>query len=159
MAEGPPETPEEHEAWFETLASRRDQRIFTVTSRFEDKPVGVCGLYRIEPVHKHAELGFYMSPDGGRSTGVAVETELLLLDHALGAMGLCRLWCRVLSVSPQVIALHERFGFKVEGRLRAHFRTRGGLCDVVLLGILAEEFSAVQSGIARLVEQFAERSC
>jgi RimJ/RimL family protein N-acetyltransferase len=157
MADGPLETPEQHRAWFDGLGGRADQRVFTVAHPDTDEPLGVAGLYDIAPSQGVARWGFYLADGAARLSGVAVEAELLLLDHAFGALGLRRLWCSVLASNAQVVSLHRRFGFVVEGTLRQHRRTRGGDDDVVVLGLLRDEFATARIAVERTLAALAER--
>lgn len=67
-------------------------------------------------------------------------------------MSRCIEWCRskgahkvTLEVWPhnsRAIALYQRFGFAVEGRLRRHYRRRSGeLWDAVVMGLVLDESS------------------
>ena len=54
--------------------------------------------------------------------------------------GCHRLHARCLSANIPAIRLFEKAGFTREGVLRRHMMTRDGLMDVLLFGMLKEEF-------------------
>ena len=155
LAEGPPETSEQHEAWFEGLGRSAEQRIFAIAAVATDEVVGACGLYQLRPDHGHAEWGFYLGDVSTRMSGAGVEAELALLDFAFEEEGLSRLWCRVLASQDRVVSMHRRFGFQVEGTLRRHFRGPAGFEDVVLMGILRDEYTATRPAVASLLDRLA----
>jgi RimJ/RimL family protein N-acetyltransferase len=59
-------------------------------------------------------------------------------------MGLDRLWCEVLAFNDRVVAIHEKFGSRVEGVLRQHIRKNGEVHDVVRMAVLSEEWPAIR---------------
>jgi RimJ/RimL family protein N-acetyltransferase len=158
MAEGPPETPLQHEAFFASLAQRRDRQIFAIASAKTDAVLGVADLYEISPAHRRAGFGLYTGPSStARLSGISVEAELLLLDYAMGSLGLERVWGRVLSTHAHVVSMHQRFGFQVEGVLRRHRRVGEAFVDVIMVGLLAGDYARARPAIAETLELLAAR--
>lgn len=155
LADNVPETLAQQRAWFERLQWRHDQEIFSIKDVNDETVLGVCGLYNIAPYHEHAEWGFYIGADKARNSPVAIETELLLLDHAFADRRLRRVWCRVLASNLHVLSLHGRFGFSTEGILREHAKTRRGFEDVVLMGILAAEYEVARRRVSAVLGHFS----
>lgn len=158
MADGPGETALQHEAFFASLPECGDRKIFAIADARTDDVLGVADLHEIRPAHLCAAFGLYTAQAGkARLNGVAVEAELLLLDYALGPLGLERVWGRVLSTNAHVVSMHQRFGFQVEGILRRHRRVGDTGVDVVIVGLLAEDYARARPAIVEVLERLAAR--
>lgn len=138
---------DEHAAWVASLQGNAGQRAWVV--RYDDRIEGLVSLGAIRPQQKSAEWAFYLSP-AMQGQGVGGVVEFLLLDEAFGRAGLEKLNCEVLATNPKVVAMHQKFGFAVEGTRRANVIKDGVRTDVVLLGILAAEWQAARPRFARL---------
>jgi UDP-4-amino-4,6-dideoxy-N-acetyl-beta-L-altrosamine N-acetyltransferase len=134
---------DEHRAWFERLHDDDSRQYFI----FERDGVarGVVGFTQISRASRRASWAFYASPDAPRGTGSLM--EFCALEHAFSELALHRLDCEVLDFNLAVVRLHQTFGFKVEGTLRAHHFDGTRYCDVVLLGILEEEWDQQRGSI------------
>lgn len=128
---------EEHLAWWERTSSRSDQVYFMYER--DDVPMGIVAFTQIDPANANSSWAFYAAPDAARGTGSRM--EYLALEHAFGQMRLHKLHCEVLAFNAPVVALHQKFGFMIEGRLREHHHLEGDYVDIVRLGILASEWA------------------
>ncbi|WP_426574531.1 GNAT family N-acetyltransferase [Aquihabitans sp. McL0605] len=88
--------------------------------------------------HRVAEVGCVVGP-AARGRGVAVEAFGLLVDWALGPLGLARLQVFVAADNPGGLRLSERTGFRREGVLRSYGEHDGGRFDAIVLARLAED--------------------
>jgi RimJ/RimL family protein N-acetyltransferase len=95
--------------------------------------------------------GSYPCPDA--PAGVSLIIELAGLGYAFETLGMRRLHCEVLSGNQQIINLHKKAGFTQEGCLRQARQTPRGLEDVIIFGMLDEEWPSARN---RLQAQAAE---
>jgi ribosomal-protein-alanine N-acetyltransferase len=103
--------------------------------------IGTATLFRIEREHRRAELGFAIgSAWWGRGFGAAAVS--LLVEHAFGSLGLCRLEADVDPRNTPSLRLLDRFGFRREGLLRERYRVAGEVQDSVILGLLDRDWRA-----------------
>lgn len=72
--------------------------------------------------------------------GYATEAVGLLLDFMFGERRYHRCEAGVYSFNEPSLALHRRLGFREEGRLRDHEFSAGRHHDLVLFGVLADEW-------------------
>ena len=89
--------------------------------------------------HRRATVSFWVAPQA-RGRGVATEAVRLGAAWAFERLGLQRL---ELYVEPENVAslrVTERCGFSREGLLRSHFVRHGERRDVLVYGLLAEEW-------------------
>lgn len=76
--------------------------------------------------------------------GYASEAILLLLRYMFEERRYQKCTAEVFDYNPGSIALHERLGFQLEGRLRRMRYTQSQFYDIVVFGMTAEEFAASQ---------------
>jgi len=104
--------------------------------------IGSVGLMNIDQRNRDAELGILIGRPDDWGKGFGTEAALLMLRHGFEEMNLHRIHLRVYDYNVRGIKSYVKLGFKEEGRLRqAHFR-HGGWHDIVIMGILADEFFA-----------------
>ncbi len=75
--------------------------------------------------------------------GYAAEAIRLVLRYYFQELGYHKAIAEVYAFNEPSISLHENLGFKQEGRLRDMIYTGGEHHDVLVFGMLAEEFGAV----------------
>ncbi len=131
---------EEHLAWWGRTSSRSDQ-VYFMYERV-GVPMGVIGFTQIDSANANSSWAFYAAPDAARGTGSRM--EYLALEHAFSQMSLHKLHCEVLAFNAPVVALHQKFGFAIEGRLREHHDLDGDYVDIIRLGILASEWAGTR---------------
>ena len=142
--------------WFEGLMNRDNVYSYIICTH-SDKPIGVISLDPIDWRNRNAEWGFYLAEVSYRGRGHGVEAEYLLLKHAFLHLNLERLYCKVLANHHDVIALHQRFNFQREGTLRRHVYCDGGYQDLMLMGLMRDEFLEVVNQIEEVIEKVASR--
>ncbi len=87
----------------------------------------------------NAEIGYWLaSAHEGR--GLVTRAGARFLDHAFGKLGLRRVTIRAAEPNERSRAVARRLGFTEEGLLRQSGRTGAGYEDMVVYGILAEEW-------------------
>lgn len=138
-------SPEEHMAWWERTSGRQDRQYFMYER--DGVPMGIVGLTDIDLVNGNCSWAFYADANAARGTGSRM--EYLALEHVFGALCLRKLHCEVLAFNVSVIALHQKFGFQIEGKFREHHVVDGENVDILRLGLLAPEWTAKREEMYR----------
>jgi RimJ/RimL family protein N-acetyltransferase len=101
--------------------------------------IGLIGLYRVDMLHKNAEVGFWLGRDYW-GQGITKEAIRLILRYAFDEIGFERIFARVMH--PNKVSLHllESLGFKREGTMRKAVFKDGIWLDFIWLAMLKEEF-------------------
>ena len=141
---------DEHKSWWARTKSREDQCYFMY--ELEGQPLGIVGFNGMDRVNKNSSWAFYASPEAPKGTGSKM--EVLALNEAFSVLDLHKLHCEVLAFNTPVIALHQKFGFQVEGVFREHHVVDGQFTDIYRLGILRREWLSVRDEI---VEKIANK--
>ncbi|WP_435177996.1 GNAT family N-acetyltransferase [Halorussus sp. AFM4] len=134
-----PQTREQVEEFYEEFVAADNGDADFVVCDEDGDPVGEVSLFRTE--HDRGEVAYWLVPEA-RGEGYATEAVSLLLDYAFETSGRHRVHARVVDFNEPSRALVERLGFTEEGRLRDHVFLEGEYRDVVLFGLLREEWRA-----------------
>jgi RimJ/RimL family protein N-acetyltransferase len=116
---------------------------FAITLK-EGPLVGVVGLH-IEPLDRHAELGYWV----GRAYwnhGYCTEAARVLLWFAFSQLGLERVYAHYMARNPASGRVMEKLGMQREGCLRRHRYKWGQYEDLIVCGILREEYVDSETG-------------
>jgi UDP-4-amino-4,6-dideoxy-N-acetyl-beta-L-altrosamine N-acetyltransferase len=142
MFSPPPVSREQHLRWFAAMQARGDRQEFVILLAAQgDRGVGTIGLSNIDRARHRAEYGILIGEATARGQGVAQEASRLLLDYAFGPLALERVYLQMFADNTAAARLYERLGFVREGVLRGH-AVRDGLAeDVVVMGILKQEWA------------------
>lgn len=101
--------------------------------------VGSVSTFACSPRHGTFRYGVAVGA-AHRRRGYAREAIALLLRHYFGELRYQKATVSVYAFNEASLRLHERLGFREEGRLRRMVFTAGAHHDEVVLGLLAEEF-------------------
>jgi ribosomal-protein-serine acetyltransferase len=120
------------DGWHATLLERGDA-------------VGSVGLHYLDRTRGVTEIGYWLA-EGVQGRGLMTRTLRALLAHFFEGVGLAKV---VIGVTPENVrsaALPERFGFTLEGRIRAvHEGPDGSHGDLIFYGLLRDEWRATEA--------------
>jgi len=125
------------------LASRRSrskgrEAVFGIFHKRQDLLLGIIGL-TIDGAHHTAEMGYWVGvPYWGK--GYATEAARRIVRHGFEDLNLHKVWARYFKRNPASGRVLQKLGFHCEGCQRRHVLKNGRHEDVVLCGILQEEW-------------------
>ncbi len=105
--------------------------------------IGLVCLFHISPSIGQAESAKLLGEPGARGKGYAHEAAALLLAYAFELLQLRRVYLRTAGFNLHNIKLNEKIGYKFEGILRESEIFDDRRVDVVLMSMLAREFTSV----------------
>lgn len=132
------------QAWFERMAGIQatgTAHQFVVVHKGSGEVIGTCLLFRHDAASARAELGYVL----GRAHwghGFMAEALEALLDCAFGPLGLRRIEAEIDPRNTASLRLIARLGFTREGLLRQRWIAKGEAVDVVIHGLLRDEWRA-----------------
>lgn len=136
-----PETREQMESWYDnTVAEDNGAATFVVCEAGEDDPLGEASIFRVE--HDRGEIACWLLPDA-QGEGYGTEAISLLVEYAFETRGLHRVYGKTVAFNDDIHAVMDRLGFTEEGRMRDHLFLDGDYRDVVVYGLLREEWSGL----------------
>jgi RimJ/RimL family protein N-acetyltransferase len=133
----------QEERWFENLLDRMEKRevvMFTIETKDDEARIGNVSLFNINWKDRHAELGITIGNKACWNRGYGTDAMRTMLGLAFDEMNLHRVVLRVHADNARAIRAYEKVGFQHEGVLRESVFREGVYYDMVLMGILDEEF-------------------
>jgi RimJ/RimL family protein N-acetyltransferase len=131
---------QQHRSWAESVVRREDTVIFGVRTLADDRLIGYVQLAGIDPRARSAELRVRIGDLDWRARGVGYEACGLVLRHGFDDLNLRRIWAHCFATNVPVLRGAAGIGFRQEGTLRQNAYVGGEYVDVVVIGILREEF-------------------
>jgi UDP-4-amino-4,6-dideoxy-N-acetyl-beta-L-altrosamine N-acetyltransferase len=144
MYTDPQLTLDDQRRWFERVSRSERDRVWIIELLEGQRPVGVLSLSEIDRVNSRCSWAYYLGDTEVRGAGLAKSLELNVYAYVFDTLGLNKLCCEVFSFNDRVVALHEKFGSKVEGVMRQHICKNGEYFDVVRMGMLRSDWLAAR---------------
>lgn len=104
--------------------------------------IGSVRLWRISERNRSAMLTIFIGDRNCWSRGYGTEALRLVLRHAFTVMDLHRVELHVFDFNGRAIRAYEKAGFTREGTRREALIRSGRVHDILVMGILKEEFFA-----------------
>jgi RimJ/RimL family protein N-acetyltransferase len=127
------------EEW-EKEVEKRAAFNFAVRHKEDDRLIGLARLFRIEWTHAAGSLQIGIGDRTDRGKGCGTEALHMLLRYAFDELNLYRLSASAPEYNIGAIRFLERAGFVVEVRRRKALLRDGQRWDVVMLGLLRDEW-------------------
>jgi RimJ/RimL family protein N-acetyltransferase len=138
-----PISDEQQEAWWERTSRAADATWFGIEDirSGRGKLVGTCCLVDIDWVSRVAELRILIGAKEAWGHGLGTEACGLLVAFGFEHLNLGRIWLRALGSNGRAVHMCEKLGFVTEGKLRRGAFIQGATEDVVIMGLLREEWA------------------
>jgi len=121
------------------------QTAFRFVIEGEGKGMGSCALFHPDTTGQTCELGIGIGDRDYWARGCGRESIRLLLEYAFRYLNYRKVWLRVHATNERAIRAYRACGFVEEGRQRAQVWSNGAYDDLVLMGILREEWPGAGS--------------
>jgi len=126
--------------WYEYYMNNRDKNIRCSILDENDKLVGLVSLTNIDRLNQKAEFHIMIGDQNDRGKGIGSFATNEILKHAFYDMNLNRIELSVLKNNLRAINFYKKIGFKEEGINRQAIYKNGEFVDVIIMGILKEDF-------------------
>ena len=130
-----------HERWLKEKVATGQVRQFILLDE-TGRGIGSVYLRDIDMAARKAEMGIFIGEDAARGKGYGVEAVEAIVEYGFQALGLHRIYLRVLETNEKAIRVYERAGFRVEGVARDDVRIGSAYQSVVWMARLKEEREA-----------------
>ncbi len=105
--------------------------------------IGICALFNVDQTARTAELGITIGDKSAWGQGYGRSAITLLLNYAFTYHNLHKVTLRVNGRNERAIRAYRACGFVEEGRQRQQVWSSGSYDDLVYMGILRQEWTAV----------------
>jgi len=139
-----PMTEMSEEKFIEELGTTRARSdvLFVIEAKegASTKPIGNCGLHQIDSKDQNANFGIIIGEKDYWSKSYGTEAAKLVINYGFQQLNLHRIYSTAVAFNERSIKFHKKIGFREEGRLRQAMFKNGQYHDLVLFGILREEW-------------------
>ena len=144
MNDGIPYPPvlEEHRDFLKNIRSDQDGYIFAVETLEDLRMIGTIAVYGINWHHRYAHVGISLDPEV-HNQGYGTDAMKVLLRFIFEEMNLHKVKLTVFEFNSRAIRVYEKCGFRLEGRLREEIFRYGQYHDVLVMGLLREEYCSL----------------
>ena len=135
------------ESWVEQFAATPggfENAHFTIETK-DGRVIGDTGLFGVSAENREAYLGMMIGEKDCWSRGYGSDALRTLLRFAFQEMNLNRVALHVFDFNPRAIASYRKCGFAEEGRMRQAMYRDGEFHDIVMMGLLREEFEQLDA--------------
>ncbi|MDR1439882.1 MAG: hypothetical protein LBJ10_07710 [Clostridiales bacterium] len=113
----------EHDEFIRKIRSDPNRQLYVF--HINGAPKGVL-QYELDTRSSRVAMGYYLKDEGDMFSSYGVFAKFLFIEHAFLVLGAHKVFGEALWSNGKVRALHERFGYSLEGVLRQHVRVGGG---------------------------------
>jgi RimJ/RimL family protein N-acetyltransferase len=144
---------DEHPSFYETCLTDDRQIVLIVASNQEGRSLGLVRLFDIglDAASAHAALETFVVRSDPGWLELGLEAACLACRYGLAVLGLRRIDARIPEDDPGGLRILQCLGFRQEGVLRQAMPRGGAYCDVLLLGLLADEARDLDAPASALV--------
>lgn len=116
---------------------------FIVRSKRTNEPIGVASIKDIDRQNGRAEIALGIADEDKRLAGFGLDLMIVLCDIVFYEFGFEKCYTKVSDDNDLGLRSALSFGFIGEGKLRKHIFMDGKYVDQWILGMLKEEYEAL----------------
>lgn len=124
--------------WFSAIEDNPHCKYWVI--EYDETGIGLVCLNNIDFANDRCSWGHYIADVSFRGKGIGKILEYNIYDYVFLELGLNRLTVEVLNFNSRAIELHKKCGSQIEGVLRQHIKKGTEYHDVVIMGILRDEW-------------------
>jgi RimJ/RimL family protein N-acetyltransferase len=126
--------------WIENLYQDDRNIVLGIVVKEGDRLIGSTSLHRIDYRNGNAMFGILIGAKEEWGKGYGTEVTRLMVRYGFEVLNLHRIYLYVYAHNLAGISAYTRAGFQQEGVLREHYYRDGRYYDVILMGILRQEW-------------------
>lgn len=133
---------EAQQKWYEEAAKATDAYHFAIRTLDGDRLIGNCSLFDNDRRSRTAMYGIGIGDKAYWGRGYGTDATRLALRAAFDELNYHRVELESFAFNARAIRAYEKAGFVREALLRQAIFRDGAYCDVVIMGVLKEEWRA-----------------
>lgn len=133
-------TLEETEQYISAIVSQSTAKGYLIEYKETEQTVGIVSLINIDYKNRSAECIIDIGVKDMWGKGIGTAAISLILEFAFNELNLHRVYLQVFSFNERAIKLYEKMGFIHEGKFRQALYRMGKWHDIVIMGILKDEY-------------------
>lgn len=135
-----PYTLQDEEKWFESNTALKDTYSFAIETLGDNVYIGGCGINQVDWKNSNVEIGIFIGNKEYWNKGYGTDAMNVLIRFIFNEMNINKIKLNVYSFNKRALRCYEKCGFKTEGVLRKELYREGNYHDIIVMGLLKEEF-------------------
>ncbi len=138
-----PVSAEQEKEWIKQLTRQRRKGtdyVFTIELQKPKSFLGICGLNKVNAIHRNAELGISIHNKEHWDKGLGTEAIHLLVAFGFDVLNLHRIYLTCYEYNYRGKRVYEKVGFKETGRQREAIQRFGQFYDLYIMDLLVDEY-------------------
>lgn len=129
--------------WIESYGQNKNslEVMFVIETIEDPRPIGFCVINKINYKDRNAEFTIVIGESEKWSKGLGSEASKLIIGFAFNQLNLHRIYTGAYDFNQKSISMLKRLGFEEEGCQRQAVYKNGEYHNVILFGLLKEEFT------------------
>jgi RimJ/RimL family protein N-acetyltransferase len=111
-----------------------------IVRKADDQLIGTAGLHP-EFRCRSARFGIVIGDKSAWDRGIGTAVTRMMVAHAFETLNLNRVWLHVYEYNPRGVHVYQKVGFRTEGQLRQETYRDGRYWDVIVMGLLRDEWA------------------
>ncbi|MCP8615287.1 GNAT family N-acetyltransferase [Salirhabdus salicampi] len=128
---------EDIETFYEKI---KDGKNYIIVEKKTNKEIGRVALPFLNFEQQNTEILIMIGEKDYWGKGYGKEAFQLLLKYIFNELNLHRATLKVFSFNNKAVEMYEKFGFKIEGKLRESLYRNGKWHDIYVMGLLKKEY-------------------
>lgn len=137
-----PNTFEDHASFFQSISGKKEEFIFGIFEKSSNELIGSCGVYGINWKNSTCFVGISIG-EQWHGKGLGTDAMKTLIHFIFNYISINKIKLQVFSFNKGAIRSYEKCGFTKEGTLRNEIFRFGQFHDVVLFGLLREDWTQI----------------
>lgn len=128
------------EKWYFEIHNNYNKKIFAIEDAATTILIGCVGANNIDFVSRKSDFYIYIGDKNYRGKGYGKIATKLFIHYLFDYYNLNKIYLWVRYDNQSAINLYQNIGFKKEGHLRQDHFIDGQYIDVILMGLLKDEY-------------------
>lgn len=154
MNTDPKLTIEGQRRWYQNISESQTDYYWIL--EVDGEPAGVASLVEMDTASGKIHTGVYIAEKRKRSLQLTMELQWNLYDYAFEHLGMHKVCEEIFAENKAVVRILDMCGSKREGVLRDHVYKNGEYHDVIVRGILKDEWQKMKENISYHAFMFEE---
>ena len=122
--------------WYNKIKKDKTSQIFSIY--YKNKIIGSGSLTNISKKNKNCSWGFYIFNKYIGYFGVLAQFKII--QYAFKKYNLYKIYGKTLSTNNQILKIHKKFGFKIEGKLKEQIFIKNKKVDIILTALYKSDW-------------------
>src|SRR5204863_8766578 len=140
---------DEIDRFFQLRALGAESLTMAIHERHTGRLIGSCALSQVDGENGSAMYHITIGEKDAWGHGYGTQATQLIVDHALGTLGLHRIALTVFEFNERAIRAYRRCGFVIEGRSRESIWRDGRWWDELAMSVLESDWRARRDASSR----------